>query len=162
MRHRRLAYSAALGLAVAALAAPTAGAQHQDLRSPDTRDAVTPQDWNDNHGNPWQGLPSPTWDLRSPDARDAARPLSIVPASQRDLRSPDTRDHIAGRGTFNAPQVTVVRLPQPAPAADDGIAWGDAGIGAAALLGLLALGSIAALVHRRHSAGAAGQTTPTA
>jgi hypothetical protein len=156
MRHRRLTHSAALGLVVAALAAPTAAAQHQDLRSPDTRDAATP------HGNPWQGLPSPTQDLRSPDARDAARQPSTVQVRQQDLRSPDTRDHAGGRGTFNAPQVTVVRLPRPAPAADDGIAWGDAGIGAGALFGLLALalGGTAALVHRRHLVQR--QTAPTA
>jgi hypothetical protein len=124
MRHHRLIHAAALGLAVAAIAAPTAAAQ-QDLRSPDARDAALSQE--PRAGNPWQ-------DLRSP---------------VQDLRSADTRDHAAGRGTFNAPEVVVVKVPQPSPAADGGIEWGDAGIGAAVLFGLLALGGSAAIAHRR-------------
>jgi hypothetical protein len=119
MRHQRLTHAAALGLAVAALAAPTAAAQHQDLRSPDTR--------------------------------DAARSLSTGAGQQRDLRSPDTRDYANGRGTFNAPEVTVVRLPQSAPAQRGGIDWGDAGIGAGSLLAVILLGlaSTFAVLHRR-------------
>ena len=115
MRHHRLIHAAALGLAVAAIAAPMAAAQQ---------------------------------DLRSPDARDAA--LSQEPV--QDLRSADTRDHAAGRGTFSAPEVVVVKLRQPAPAVDGGIEWGDAGIGAAFLFGLLALGGSAAIGLRRHAA----------
>ena len=126
MRHHRVTRSAAVGLALAALAASTATAQQQDLRSPDTRDA----------------------------ARAAQTP--------RDLRSPDSRDDAAGRGTFSAPQVTVVKVPQRAPSAG-GIDWGDAGIGAAAMLGLivLGLGTTVALAHRRHSGPARGQTATT-
>ena len=47
------------------------------------------------------------------------------------------RNLAEGRGTFNAPEVTVVKVPadNPAPAAD-GIDWRDAGIGAAGVLGL--------------------------
>jgi hypothetical protein len=105
----RLTRSAALGLAIAALAAPAASA--------------------DPHGqDPNYPLPETTYqDLRSPDARDAAD----------------------GRGTFNAPEVTVVKVPaaQPAPASD-GLDWGDAGIGAAGVLGLVlvALGGSLAVV----------------
>ena len=67
-----------------------------------------------------------------PDTRDAAArfaertvtdpgfpayPTAAQPGEFRqDLRSPDTRDVVAGRGTFSAPDVTVVRVPQPAPA----------------------------------------------
>ena len=47
---------------------------------------------------------------------------------------------------------TVVKPPQPAPVrGDDGINWGDAGIGAASLLGLiaLALAGTMTILHRR-------------
>lgn len=102
IRHR-LTRSAALGLAVAALASPTAIAQQ---------------------------------DLRSPDARDAARAATV----QQDLRSPDARDAAEGRGTFNAPEVTVVKVPQtePAPSASP-LDWRDVAIGAGAALGLVLL-----------------------
>ena len=98
--------SAALGLALAALAAPAAGAQQ---------------------------------DLRSPDARDAAQ------AAGED------------RGV-SAPEVTVVKVPEASPA-NEGLDWGDAGIGAGGLLGLmlLGLGGALALVHHRRRR----QTVPT-
>ena len=127
MRHHRLIHAAALGLAVAAIAAPMAAAQ-QDLRSPDARDAALSQE--PRADSQWQGLSSPV----------------------QDLRSADTRDPAAGRGTFNAPEVVVVKVPQPSPVADSGIEWGDAGIGAAFLFALLALGGTAAIMHRRHAA----------
>lgn len=87
-------------------------------------------------------------DLRSPDTRDAAPAAQV----QQDLRTPDVRDAAAGRGTFNAPEVTVVRLQRPASVADDGIDWGAAGLGAGSLLGLIVLGAAGAVavVHRRH------------
>ena len=116
MRHHRSTRAAAVGLVLAALAAPTAVAQQQDLRSPDTRDAAR------------------------------------TTQTRQDLRSPDARDAAAGRGTFNAPEVTVVRVPQPASAADGGIDWGDAGIGAGGLLTVILLataGTFAATRHRR-------------
>ena len=95
--------SAALALALAALAAPAAAAQQHDLRSPDNRDAA----------------------------------LSAQPPQA--LRSPDTRDAAAGLTTVTTPAVPVVKAPPSAPSAD-GIDWTDAGIGAASLLGLIALG----------------------
>jgi hypothetical protein len=118
MNQSRLTRSAALGLALAAVAAPTAGAQ-QDLRSPDARDAA-----------------------------QAAEARQDQPA--QDLRSPDARDAGEGRGTFNAPEVTVVKVTDPSPASG-GLDWGDAGIGAGGLLGviLLALGGALAVVHHR-------------
>jgi hypothetical protein len=129
MNRHRLARSAALGLALAALAAATASAD--------------------------------TVDLRSPDARDAARPAAG--ASQRhDMRSPDTRDVAEGRGSFNRPEVVVVKAqPQTRPALTNGIDWADVGIGAGGMLGmiLLALASILAVVHRRQSAAAAQPAT---
>jgi hypothetical protein len=120
MNRYRLTRSAALGLTLAALAAPTAAAQQ---------------------------------DLRSPDARDAARAAELAQDQPgRDLRSPDARDAAEGRGSFNAPEVTVVKVTEPSPSGG-GIDWGDAGIGAGGLLGLvlLALGSTLAITRRRHS-----------
>ena len=117
----RLSRSAALGLVIAALAAPEAWAQ-QDLRSPDTRDA----------------------------ARAAV--------ADQDLRSPDARDAAEGRGTFNAPPVTVVKVPadDPAPAAD-GLDWTDAGIGAVTMLGLtlIGVGGAVAVVRTSRTSGTA-------
>jgi hypothetical protein len=167
MNHRRLTRSATLGLALAALAAPTAAAQ-QDLRSPDTRDAAEgyapppPSSIAAPAGSAYQ-------DLRSPDTRDAAEgyapspPSAIVSSPAQDLRSPDTRDAAAGRGTFNSPDVTVVKVPEPAPAssAGGGLDWGDAGIGAGGLLGviLLAFGGTLAVMHRRQRVAGRAATT---
>jgi hypothetical protein len=46
--------------------------------------------------------------------------------------------------------VTVVKVTEPAPAAS-GLDWGDAGLGAGGMLGLVlvALASVSAIVHRR-------------
>ena len=125
MTRHRVTRSAALALALAALAAPAAAAQQHDLRSPDTRDA----------------------------AQSAQPP--------QDLRSPDTRD-AAGRTTLSTPAVTVVKAPPSAPSAD-GIDWTDAGIGAASLLGLIALGLAGtfSVLHRRRG-GLARRRTATA
>jgi hypothetical protein len=137
----RLARSAALALALAALAVPTAAAQQQDLRTPDARDAARPA----------QASP----DLRTPDARDAAR----LAQSSPDLRTPDARDAATRPGASSAPDVTVVKVPAPERPAG-GIDWGDAGIAAGAALGLilLALGGTVAIAHRRR--GARSAVTP--
>jgi hypothetical protein len=97
-------------------------------------------------------------DLRSPDARDSAGTAQVP----QDLRSPDARDSAAGRGTFSAPGVTVVKVPQVAPSAG-GIDWRDAGIGAGAALGLtlLALGGTLALAHRKHAGPARREAATT-
>jgi hypothetical protein len=91
----------------------------------------------------------PEQDFRNPDNRQ----VEPVGPSQ-DLRSPDAVDAAAGRGTFNAPDVMVVKVKdaQPGPAADGGIDWGDAGIGAGGLAGLtlVSLGGALLVVHRRH------------
>jgi len=123
MSYRHLIHTAALGLAVAAVAAPVAAAQ-QDLRSPDAADAA--------HGAALQQVQ----DNRSPDARDAAE----------------------GRGTFSAPRVTVVKVTEPlAGSVNDGLDWGDAGIGAGAVLALvlLAVGGALMVTHRRRDGTAA-------
>src|SRR4051812_5200753 len=145
MRHHRPTRSAALGLPLVALAAPAAAAQSQDLRSPDTRDAAVATQVRQ--------------DLRSPDTRDAA----VATQVRQDLRSPDARGAAEGRGTFSAPEVTVVKLHQPSPSVAGGVDWGDAGIGAGIMVALmLGLGSTVALMHRRHGAPARRETARTA
>ena len=148
MALKPLIRSATLGLALVALvalAAPsTAAAQGQDLRNPDRREAQAPQD------------------LRNPDTRDVA---SIAPAPQ-DLRSPDARDAGEGRGAFSAPEVMVVKVPQPQPPTAPvagGIDWVDAGIGAGGLFALIALGlgGAFAVVHRKHRLAARHSTATT-
>jgi uncharacterized iron-regulated membrane protein len=77
-------------------------------------------------------------DLRSPDARDADAHYGLysngVPQVQ-DLRSPDARDAADGI-VPSAQSVPVVRVVDTAPG---GFSWSDAGIGAAASLGLVLL-----------------------
>jgi len=129
MKAYRLTRSAALGLTVAVLAAPAAGARPADFRSP--------------------------------DARDAAEAAVIREQQPRqDLRTPDARDGAAGRGTFSAPEVTVVRIAEPVPAAGEGLDWTDAGLGAGGMLALVgvALASVAAVVHRRKDPRRGGPT----
>ena len=133
MQSRRITRSAALGLTLAALAAPTAGA-----------------------------VPA---DLRSPDARDAALAAKAATGPRQDLRSPDARDLAAGRGTFSAPEVTVVKVSEPAPTAPTagGLDWTDAGIGAGGMLGLVLIGVGGALVivRRTHDRPAHRRTAIT-
>ena len=93
-------------------------------------------------------------DLRSPDARDAARSAEMQQSQPRqDLRMPDARDQAAGRGTFSAPEVTVVKVTEPAHTVG-GLDWGDAVLGAGGMLGLvlLVLASFVTVVHHRKSA----------
>ena len=118
---------------------------YRDLRSPDARDAaravspveVTYRDLRSPDARDAARAVSPVEvtyrDLRSPDARDAARAVSPVEVTYRDLRSPDARDVTSHPAP--APLVATVAA-EPA----DGFDFGDAGIGAAALLGLFGLG----------------------
>jgi hypothetical protein len=81
-----------------------------------------------------------------------AAPMALAP--RQDLRSPDGRDAAAGRGSFSAPEMTVVRVHESPPQPSDSIDWGDAALGAGGLLGLILLGVGGALIvaHRRHTA----------
>jgi hypothetical protein len=93
---------------------------------------------------------APPQDLRSPDARDAAAGRGTF--TGRDVSSPQIftdRQRAIVKRFKRSPTyqqalregITAVNLPQPAPVrADDGIDWRDAGIGAASLLGVIALG----------------------
>ena len=89
-------------------------------------------------------------DLRSPDARDAA--AVAAEEAYLDLRNPDTRD--MAEGGPGAPKVTFVEVPVAA-ASESGLDWGDVGIGAGAMLGLILLGSagMLAATHRKGSGG---------
>lgn len=138
MFRSRLTRTASVALAVTAFGACTAAAVPTDLRTPDAVDAGRTT-----------AVQTPA-DLRTPDAVDAGRPVQAAPAGL-DLRTPDARDHGLGRGTHSSPDVTVVRVADPAPVST-GFDWGDAGIGAGGLLALalIALGGILAVTHRRH------------
>jgi hypothetical protein len=85
MRHDRVTRTAALALALAALAAPTAAAQQQDLRSPDARDTA-------------RAAPTAAQqrDLRSPDARDAGTSAPLAhPQPLKDYgKNAATGDHV--------------------------------------------------------------------
>jgi hypothetical protein len=131
MTQHQLTRTAALAMAIAALAAPSAIAR-SDVSSPTPPVAGEVQQ-----------------DKRSPDATDAATP---APTTPQDKRSPDARDAAEGRGAWNSPEVVVVKLVDVAPAR--GFDWADAGIGAGALLGLILLvvGGALVVVHRRHPA----------
>jgi hypothetical protein len=111
------------GLMTAALAGNAAA---QDMRSPDARDSAR--------------TTTPTVDLRSPDAKDSVRNASVASdlahaSAPQDLRSPDARDGASG-ATYT-PGVTPATRIVSAPA--NGFQWGDAGIGAVVMLGLIAL-----------------------
>ena len=103
MHRHRLTRSAALGLALAALVGTTGYAQAQDLRSPDSREA----------GPTGQAPPLPAYPTPALGAQD--------------LRTPDSRDAGEGRGTFSAPEVVFVRVPQRSSAAGavDGVTPGS-------------------------------------
>jgi hypothetical protein len=135
--------------AILALAIPAAAGARQDLRSPDAKDA--------------QQAAQPTstsQDLRSPDAVDV-RHAALV-AGQQDLRSPDARDAAGTQGQL-PPIVVTPAAPAATPSASNGFEWGDAAIGAAGMLGLVALITGAGLiaVRYRHGHGGGGMITPS-
>jgi hypothetical protein len=127
MSHRLLTHTAAVGLAVAAVAAPAAAAGPVDLRSPDAVDAANA-------------------------VTQRAHDQQV-----QDYRSPDAADTAQGRGTFSAPRVTVVRVAQPSQTTSGGFDWGDAGIGAGGVLALvlIAVGGSLMVTHRRRGGPAA-------
>jgi hypothetical protein len=133
------------------LAAPTAGAQQQDSRSPD---AVAKT-------SSLAGTTSDTkvgQDLRSPDAAAKTSSLAGTTADTnvgQDLRSPDARQPVVGRHAVYAPAAAVGSAPQPSA---DGLDLGDAAIGAGALFGLMALslGGSLAVAHRRRQTATTG------
>ena len=143
MYRRRLTRITALALVAGAIAAPAASA-----RVPNPEVSAAQQNM---HAS--AATAGTTQDLRSADARDAA----LRAETKQDLRSPDAVDAAAGRGTFSAPEVVVVKVqePQPQPVAD-GLDWADAGLGAGVLVGLclIALGGTLFVTQRRHARAA--------
>ena len=137
MFRSRIARCASLSLTIAALGASTAAARPADLRTPDAVDAGQPAVVRTTPG-----------DVRTPDAVDAGRPATKYAGVE--ARTPDARDHGEGRGTFSAPDVTVIKVTDPSPSGA-GFDWTDAGIGASGLLGLilLGLGGTAAVARRK-------------
>jgi hypothetical protein len=91
-----------------------------------------------------------------------AAPTALASNTPPTLQSPDAQDAAAGRGTYSAPEVTVVKVPVVATDdRSDGFQWTDAGIGAGGMLGVIVLaGGCAALVtHRPHRRSTAAQPT---
>jgi hypothetical protein len=131
-RRNQLIVTAAL---VAVCAAPGTAAAQQDLRMPDTRDAAAAAE-------EYQ-------DLRSPDAKDAARDLPQAPgtaqpgpytdAERAIVESPEVQQMVQGATTAASP-IVEVRAPS------GGFDWGDAGIGAAGMLGLFSVAAGIALL----------------
>jgi hypothetical protein len=117
--------SIVIAFVVSVAVAPAAAAQ-QDLRMPDTRDAAKQTELRQ--------------DLRMPDTRDAAEQAQ----RRQDLRMPDTRDWAEGRGPDTAPVVEFVEVREP-----QGFDWADAGLGAAAGIGLVLIGAGTALTAAR-------------
>jgi hypothetical protein len=111
---------ACLLLALAMTGAATASASQQDLRSPDARDAAA--------GFNGAAVSSPQ--IFTDRQRAVVTRFKRSPSYQQALRE----------------AITAVKPPQPAPVrADHGIDWRDAGIGAASLLGVIALGLAGAM-----------------
>lgn len=150
---------------LAVCAAPASAATFEDLHP---RDVATPSSIAPpssiaaSEGNGYQ-------DLRSPDARDAAREAGSATQLSQDLRSPDAIDAAQHRGLYEAEpgryvldrdygspdavdaarDLPPVQIPAPVVAAAEpsgGFDWGDAGIGAAGMLGLFSIAAGCALL----------------
>jgi hypothetical protein len=105
--------------------APIAAARQQDLRMPDTRDAA---EASGHHPPP---------------------PSSFAATAERqyrDLRSPDARDAGAGRGLYDQEPPAPVSVVQVRDVGGSGFDWGDAAIGAAAMVALFSIACGAALL----------------
>ena len=80
-----------------------------------------------------------------------------APEPRQDLRHADTRDYAEGRGTYNSPDVVVVKSPAEPVATSGGVDWADVGVGAGGMLSLALIGAGGALiVVRRRSVQLAG------
>ena len=97
----------------------------------------------------YQPVPAPTGqDLRSPDAVDAAAHRGIYAtetqrgpyALNRDYGSPDAADAARDLPPVQAPVVAATSNPS------GGFDWGDAGIGAAGMVGLFSIAGACALL----------------
>ncbi len=147
----RLTRAGAVALAIAAVAAPAAVAR--------------PIDGSADYKLPHGFQTADTAD--SADTGGAVAPRGIYepmrpedqPQPPQDLRMPDTVDFANGRGTYNSPDVVVVKAPAPAvQPAGDGMDWADIGIGAGGVMAfsLIALGGGLLIVRRRDAQPLAG------
>ena len=122
-------FSVTAVLAVSLALPAMSEAQGQDLRNPDQR---------------FPAAPEQTQDLRNPDRR-----APTTPEPTQDVRNPDQRAPGAGEVKVVPvkvlPATTTIELPA------DGFDWGDAGIGAAGGIAVLAMlvGVAMAATHRR-------------
>jgi hypothetical protein len=141
----------AAALAIAAIGVTTAQAKPVDTQYPAYPTPVTPSE----NGPKNYSMNSATGDYRAPATkqdRHTADMVAAAAAGSKDLRMPDTVDAANGRGPATAPDITVVRVPSPAPApSSGGVDWADAGIGAGGALAMIVLagGSAFVVVHRR-------------
>ena len=90
-------------------------------------------------------------DLRNPDSKDVAAATQAHDGDPSDLRNPDSRD-------VSSTQRVAAPAPQAPTVADEpGFDWGDAGIGAGAVLGLtlITLSVMFGVVHRRNRSATA-------
>ena len=89
-------------------------------------------------------------DLVSPDARDA-RPVTHNPIDSTDLRSADAQDAAANPTLRSYRTPTIIEVASPTVPSSSGFDWGDAGIGAAGTLAVIAIaaGSIVLVTRRR-------------
>jgi hypothetical protein len=89
-------------------------------------------------------------DSRSPDAADAQHQGRIVETQQQDQRAPDRMDAGPSASATPAAAVSIRATPPPASGVN-GFEWGDAGIGAAGMLGVVGLvgGGVLLTMHRR-------------
>ena len=79
-----------------------------------------------------------------------AAPSASASNTPQTLMSPDAQDAAAGRGTYSAPEVTVIKVPAAGTNDSGGFQWTDAGVGAGGMLGVIVLaGGCAALVTQR-------------
>jgi hypothetical protein len=140
----RLIRAGAVALAVAAVAAPTAVARPTDAPA----DYKLPAGFQTADTADTGGTVAPQRGIYEP-----MKPAD-QPQPAQDLRMPDTIDAANGRGTENAPEVIVVKAPQPAPQPSaDGMDWADIGLGAGTVTGLalVALGGGLLIVRKRDS-----------
>jgi hypothetical protein len=132
---------------------PASSQGGQDLRSPDAVDAAQHRGM---YAIEAETSPAGGQDLRSPDAVDAAQHRGIYAtetksgpyALNRDYGSPDAADAARDLPPVQVPVVAA----QPNPSG--GFDWGDAGIGAAGMVGLFSIAGACALMlsgrRRRH------------
>jgi hypothetical protein len=153
MRGKTILTSAAL---LAVCAVPATATAQQDLRSPDAQDAAQHRGLYETDQAPYvlnRGY-------GSPDAADAARDLPPARTPAQTQPGPYTDSE---RRLVESPEVqqmldrsrSEIRPVVEARAPSGGFDWGDAGIGAAGMLGLfsIAAGSVLMVTARRRRRG---------